>query len=210
MSFNSVEEVLEDIKAGKMMIVVDDEGRENEGDLFIAAEKVTPECVNFMVTWARGLLCTPITEDRAKELDLPAMVKTNKEHMGTAFTVSIDHISCTTGISAFDRALTVNELTNINAGADVFTKPGHVFPLIAKSGGVFKRAGHTEAAVDICKLAGLYPAGMICEIMNADGTMARTPQLMDFARKHQLKIITVASLVEYRRTHENAQVICSG
>ncbi len=210
MNFNSVAEALEDIKTGGMIIIVDDEGRENEGDLFIAAEKVTPESVNFMATWARGLICAPITQDRAKELELPAMVQTNREHMGTAFTVSIDHISCTTGISAFDRALTVRELPNINAGADSFTKPGHVFPLIAKDGGIFTRAGHTEAAVDLCKLAGLYPAGMICEIMNADGTMARTPQLMDFSRKHELKIITVASLVEYRRIHENAQVICLG
>jgi 3,4-dihydroxy 2-butanone 4-phosphate synthase/GTP cyclohydrolase II len=202
MEFNSIREVLEDIKLGKMIIVVDDEDRENEGDLLMAAEKVTPESVNFMATYGKGMICAPITTERASELGLSMMVERNSEHMGTAFTVTVDHRNSTTGISAYERAHTVKELANPSAKAADFTKPGHIFPLIAKNGGVLKRAGHTEATIDFARMAGLFPAGMICEIMNDDGTMARVPQLLEFAKKHRLKIITVASLIQHRRENE--------
>lgn len=197
-NFSSIEEGIEDIRAGKMVIVVDDEDRENEGDLVMAAEKVTPEAINFMVTFGRGLVCMPLTAERVKELDLPLMVTENTEAMRTAFTVSIDAKEVTTGISAYERALTVKKAVDPGARAEDFNRPGHIFPLRARDGGVLKRAGHTEAAVDLARLAGLYPAGVICEIMNDDGTMARVPQLMRFAKEHGLKVITIADLIKYR------------
>ena len=199
--FNSIEEALEDIKAGKIIIVIDDEDRENEGDLLMAAEYANAESINFMATHGRGLICMPIEENKAKELNLHPMVKNNTDNHGTAFTVSIDHIDTTTGISAYERALTIKKVLESN-DSNEFRRPGHIFPLIAKSGGVLKRVGHTEAAVDLPKLAGLKPAGVICEIMSKDGTMARTPELIEFAKEHHLKIITIADLVAYRRTKE--------
>ena len=202
MKFNLIEEAIKDIRLGKLIVVVDDEDRENEGDLLMAAEKVTPESLNFMATYGRGLICVPLTQERCTELELPLMVERNNEHLGTAFTVTVDHKDSTTGISAFERALTIKELASSNAVKSDFIKPGHVFPLIAKEGGVLKRAGHTEAAVDLARMAGLIPAGVICEIMNDDGTMARTPQLLQFIKKHGLKIITVAELIQYRRKNE--------
>lgn len=200
--FNSIEEALEDIRNGKMVIVVDDEDRENEGDLVMAAEKVTPEAINFMAKYGRGLICVPMTVQRLKELDIPQMVNNNTEHQRTAFTVSVDAKAVTTGISAHERALTIKTLVDSNAKPEDIIKPGHIFPLQAKEGGVLMRAGHTEAAVDLARLAGLYPAGVICEIMNEDGTMARLPQLYEFAKKHGLKLITIADLITYRRKNE--------
>ncbi len=202
MNFSSIEAAIEDIRQGKMIVVVDDEDRENEGDLLMAAEKATPESINFMATYGKGMICVPMTLDRAQELELFPMVSHNEERLGTAFTITVDHNDSTTGISAFERAHTIIELTNKNARAEDFKKPGHVFPLTAREGGVLKRAGHTEAAVDLARMAGLYPAGVICEIMNDDGRMARVPQLMEFSQKHGLKIITVAGLIEYRRKNE--------
>lgn len=202
MKFDTIEAAIEDIKQGKMIVVIDDEDRENEGDLLMAAEKVTPESINFMATFGRGMICAPVTEARAKELNLELMVQENSEHMRTAFTVTIDHKSSTTGISAYERATTIKELSNPEAKPADFVRPGHVFPLVAMEGGVLKRSGHTEASVDLARMAGLYPAGVICEIMNEDGTMARAPQLMEFVRKHQLKIITIADLISYRRNTE--------
>ncbi|CEO14664.1 GTP cyclohydrolase II [[Clostridium] sordellii] len=200
--FNTIEEALEDIKEGKIVIVVDDEDRENEGDLLMAAECVTPEAINFMATYGRGLICMPIDEEKAKVLNLHPMVENNTDNHETAFTVSIDHINTTTGISAYERAFTIQKALEDSEPLD-FRRPGHIFPLIAKSGGVLKRVGHTEAAVDLSRFAGLKPAGVICEIMSKDGTMARTTELMEFAKKHNLKIITIADLVDYRRTREN-------
>ncbi|CEO29572.1 bifunctional 3,4-dihydroxy-2-butanone-4-phosphate synthase/GTP cyclohydrolase II [Paraclostridium sordellii] len=200
--FNTIEEALEDIKEGKIVIVVDDEDRENEGDLLMAAECVTPEAINFMATYGRGLICMPIDEEKAKALNLHPMVENNTDNHETAFTVSIDHIDTTTGISAYERAFTIQKVLKDSEPLD-FRRPGHIFPLIAKSGGVLKRVGHTEAAVDLSRLAGLEPAGVICEIMSKDGTMARTTELMEFVKKHNLKIITIADLVDYRRTREN-------
>lgn len=200
--FNTIEEALEDIKEEKIVIVVDDEDRENEGDLLMAAECVTPEAINFMATYGRGLICMPIDEETAKVLNLHPMVENNTDNHETAFTVSIDHINTTTGISAYERAFTIQKVLKDGEPLD-FRRPGHIFPLIAKSGGVLKRVGHTEAAVDLSRLAGLEPAGVICEIMSKDGTMARTTELMEFAKKHNLKIITIADLVDYRRTREN-------
>ncbi|AEE96709.1 bifunctional 3,4-dihydroxy-2-butanone-4-phosphate synthase/GTP cyclohydrolase II [Mahella australiensis] len=200
--FNSIEEALEDIRNGKMVIVVDDEDRENEGDLVMAAEKVTPEAINFMAKYGRGLICVPMTAQRLKELDIPQMVNNNTEHQRTAFTVSVDAKAVTTGISAHERALTIKTLVDPDAKPEDIIKPGHIFPLQAKEGGVLMRAGHTEAAVDLARLAGLYPAGVICEIMNEDGTMARLPQLYEFAKKHGLKLITIAALITYRRKNE--------
>ncbi|HHV72264.1 MAG TPA: bifunctional 3,4-dihydroxy-2-butanone-4-phosphate synthase/GTP cyclohydrolase II [Clostridia bacterium] len=198
-TFNTIEEALEDIKQGKMIIVVDDEDRENEGDLVMAAEKVTPEAINFMITHGRGLVCLPMTGERLEELGLPQMVEENSESMRTAFTVSIDSkYRATTGISAYDRCETIRVAIDPKTVPDDLNRPGHVFPLRAREGGVLKRAGHTEAAVDLARLAGLYPAGVICEIINPDGTMARVPELMEFARTHGLKIITIADLIKYR------------
>jgi 3,4-dihydroxy 2-butanone 4-phosphate synthase/GTP cyclohydrolase II len=185
-----------------MVIVVDDEDRENEGDLIIAAEKATPEAINFMATNAKGLICMPMTGERLDELEIQQMVEQNTESLGTAFTVSVDAGTATTGISAFERALTVRTIIDPAVKPADLRRPGHIFPLRAKNGGVLRRAGHTEAAVDLARLAGLYPAGVICEIMNDDGTMARVPQLLEFSKKQGLKIITVADLIEYRRCTE--------
>lgn len=200
--FNTIEEAIEDIKAGKMIVVVDDEDRENEGDLLMAAEKATPEAINFMAKYGRGLICMPTTKERLDELEIYPMVSNNTDPKETAFTVSVDAVTTTTGISAGERAETILKLVDKDSTKKTFTRPGHIFPLIAKDGGVLKRAGHTEASVDLAKLAGLYPAGVICEIMNDDGTMARVPQLMDFVKEHNLKIISIADLIEYRRNKE--------
>ena len=202
MLFNTIEEALLDIQDGKMLVVVDDEDRENEGDLLMAAEKVTPQAINFMATYGRGMICAPLSFDYATRLDLPMMVQRNNESMQTAFTVSVDHSTSTTGISAFERAKTILELSNPNSKPTDFNRPGHIFPLIANDGGVLKRAGHTEAAVDLAKLAGLKPAGVICEIISDDGTMAKGEQLIEYAKKHNLKIITVADIIKYRRKNE--------
>ena len=201
--FNTIEEAIEDIKNGKIVIVVDDEDRENEGDFIIAAEKVTPEAVNFMAKYGRGLICVAITELRARELELEPMVDFNTSKHNTAFLVSVDYIrGTTTGISAFDRAKTIQAIVDPNSKPGDFAKPGHVFPLQAVEGGVLRRAGHTEAAVDLARLAGLYPAGVLCEIMNDDGTMARVPELFKIAKKFGLKIITIKDLISYRLKRE--------
>ncbi|MDP4145996.1 MAG: bifunctional 3,4-dihydroxy-2-butanone-4-phosphate synthase/GTP cyclohydrolase II [Bacillota bacterium] len=197
--FNKVEEAIEDIRQGKMIVVVDDEDRENEGDLIIAAEKATPEAINFMAKYARGLICVPMEKSRLAELQIGQMVQKNSDYFGTAFTVSVDAVGTTTGISPFERAFTVSRLIDKAAKPEDFLRPGHMFPLEAKEGGVLVRTGHTEAAVDLAKLAGLFPAGVICEITNDDGTMARVPQLMEFVKEHGLKMITVQDLVEYRK-----------
>jgi 3,4-dihydroxy 2-butanone 4-phosphate synthase/GTP cyclohydrolase II len=201
--FSTIEEAVNDIKDGKMIIAVDDPSRENEGDLIMAAEKTTPEAVNFMVTHAKGLVCMPMEGKILDALGIHAMVEKNTDHHETAFTVSVDHCDTTTGISAFERAKTIQSLIDGGAAAEDFKRPGHIFPLRAREGGVLKRTGHTEAAVDLAKLAGLKPAGVICEILNEDGTMARTPQLMEFAAKHGIKIITVSDLVAYRSSRES-------
>ena len=199
MSFASIADAAADIREGRMVIIVDDEDRENEGDLVCAAEKVTPEVINFMARHARGLICLPLTEDRCDELHLLPQVADNTSALGTAFTVSIEaRRGVTTGISAADRATTILTAVDSRTKPQDLARPGHVFPLRAKKGGVLVRPGQTEAAVDIARIAGLYPAGVICEIMNEDGTMARLPQLKDFAATHGLKIITVADLVRYR------------
>ena len=200
--FSTIEEAIADIAAGKMVIVVDDEDRENEGDVLMAAEKVTPEAINFMVTHARGLVCMPIIGSRLDELGIGAMVSYNTETQGTAFTVSIDAKDVTTGISAFERAQTIKAVLDPKTTPEDIRRPGHVFPLRYREGGVLRRAGHTEACVDLARLAGLYPAGVICEIMNDDGTMARVPELAAFARRHGLKMITIADLIKYRKMHE--------
>ncbi len=203
MGFNTIKEAIEDINQGKMIIVVDDEDRENEGDLLMAAEKVTPEAVNFMATYGRGLICAPMTQERCDELDLHAMVTSNTDARETAFTVSVDvKEKTTTGISAHERAATIKALIDLGTKPDDLARPGHIFPLRAKEGGVLRRAGHTEAAVDLARMAGLYPAGVICEIMKDDGSMARVPELKEFAKKHGLKIITIADLINYRRRTE--------
>jgi 3,4-dihydroxy 2-butanone 4-phosphate synthase / GTP cyclohydrolase II len=201
--FNTIEDALEDIKNGKMVIVIDDEDRENEGDIIMAAELITPEDVNFITKEARGMLCAPITQDRARELNLDYMVDENTALHETPFTVTVDYkFGTTTGISAFDRAKTIRALVDEKSKAEYFARPGHIFPLIGKKGAVLKRAGHTEAAIDLARLAGLKPAGVLCEIMHEDGSMARVPELMEFARKHKMKIITIADLIEYRRKRE--------
>ena len=200
--FNTVEEALEDIRKGKIIVVVDDEGRENEGDLVIAAEKVTPAIINFMAKHGGGLICLPIVRDRLEELNIERMVVKNTDPNRTAFTVSVDAIECSTGISAHERSLTIKRIIDNQTRARDFTRPGHIFPIEYREGGVLIRAGHTEASVDLAKLAGLYPAGVICEIMNEDGTMARVPQLMEYVSKHNLKIITIVSLIDYRRKSE--------
>lgn len=200
--FNSIEEAIKDIKEGKIVIVIDDEDRENEGDLLMAAEAVTGEAINFMAKFGRGLICMPMEAERLKKLNIQPMVENNTDNHQTAFTVSIDHADTTTGISAFERALTIKKTLEASATEKDFRRPGHIFPLIAREGGVLKRKGHTEAAVDLPRLAGLAPAGVICEIMNDDGTMARTKELMEFAKIHDLKIITIEALIEYRRHTE--------
>ncbi|NBG88009.1 bifunctional 3,4-dihydroxy-2-butanone-4-phosphate synthase/GTP cyclohydrolase II [Isachenkonia alkalipeptolytica] len=200
--FNTVEEAIEDIKNGKMVVVVDDENRENEGDLLMAAEKATTEQVNFMATYGRGLICVPMEKQRLRELDILPMVTNSTDPNETAFTVSVDEKNTTTGISASERAMTIQRLVDPEAKPLDFNKPGHIFPLGAKEGGVLKRAGHTEAAVDLARLAGLKPAGVICEIMNEDGTMARVPELTEYVKKHDLKLITIADLIAYRSKSE--------
>ena len=200
---NTIEEALEDIKAGKMVIVVDDENRENEGDLIMAADFCRAEDVNFMITKARGLVCVPISCQQARRLDLTPMVERNTDAHGTAFTVSVDHLQgTTTGISAAERAITAHALGQPDALPGDFRRPGHVFPLIARPGGVLQRAGHTETAVDLTRLAGLNPAGVICEVINEDGTMARLPQLVEFAKREGLKITSVEKLIRYRVMRE--------
>jgi len=205
MSLNTIEEALIDIAAGKVVIVVDDEDRENEGDFVAAAECVSPEMINFMATEGRGLICTPILPSRAAELELPPMVTDNTDPNKTAFTVSIDRLGegCTTGISAYDRYMTVKSLVDPDIRPSDLARPGHIFPLIAKEGGVLRRVGHTEAAVDLARLAGLAPAGVIVEIMYEDGTMARLPQLIEIAKKHDLKIVSIEDLVAYRMAKES-------
>ncbi|HPT20242.1 MAG TPA: bifunctional 3,4-dihydroxy-2-butanone-4-phosphate synthase/GTP cyclohydrolase II [Methanothrix sp.] len=207
MPFCTVEEAISDIRAGRFIIILDDENRENEGDLMMAAEMVTPEAINFMARFGRGLICMPMTAQRLRELDIPLMTSQNTESMGTAFTVSVDaRINTTTGISAFDRATTVHALIDpVTRRSDIVT-PGHLFPLQAKEGGVLRRTGHTEACVDLARLAGLQPAGVIVEIMNDDGTMARLPQLERFAQEHGLKMLTIESLIRYRMQYE--KLVC--
>lgn len=202
MKFNTIEQVINDIKKGKMIVMVDDEDRENEGDLIMAAEKVTPEAVNFMTMYGRGLICLPIVGKRLDELELPAMVTHNTDLHSTAFTVSVDAKECTTGISAHERAMTIKKMIDPETRPADLRRPGHIFPLRYKEGGVLRRAGHTEASVDLTRLAGLYPAAVICEIMKEDGTMARVPELMEFVKKHGLKIATIADLIQYRRRTE--------
>ena len=200
--FNTVEEAINDIKDGKIIVVIDSPDRENEGDLLMAAEKVTGEAINFMAKYGRGLICMPVEEERLNELKIGPMVENNTDNHETAFTVAIDHADTTTGISAFERALTIQKVLDANSKPEDFRRPGHVFPLVAKKGGVLERNGHTEAAVDLPKLAGLKPSGVICEIMKDDGTMARTLDLMEFAKIHNLKIITIEDLIKYRKENE--------
>ncbi|MGI6712551.1 MAG: bifunctional 3,4-dihydroxy-2-butanone-4-phosphate synthase/GTP cyclohydrolase II [Bacillota bacterium] len=202
MKFNTIEEGINDIREGKMIIVVDDEDRENEGDLIMAAEKVTPDAINFMATYGRGLICVPMIGKRLDELKINPMVERNSESLETAFTISVDGPESTTGISAYERSATVKALIDPNLKPEDLKKPGHIFPLRAKDGGVLKRTGHTEASVDLARLAGLYPAGVCCEIMNEDGTMSRVPELMKFSKKHKLTIITIADLIHFRRRTE--------
>ncbi len=201
---NTIEEAIADLKAGKIIIVVDDEDRENEGDFVCAAEVVTPEIINFMATYGRGLICTPIEEERADALGLTLMVAANTELHETAFTISIDLIGqgCSTGISAYDRATGIRAMLNPDIRPSDFARPGHIFPLRAKRGGVLRRTGHTEASVDLARLAGFQPAGVVVEIMNEDGTMARLPELMELSKKHGIKIISIDDLVAYRMTTE--------
>ncbi|WP_152446537.1 bifunctional 3,4-dihydroxy-2-butanone-4-phosphate synthase/GTP cyclohydrolase II [Bacillus sp. THAF10] len=196
--FNTIEEALSELRQGNVIIVCDDEDRENEGDFVALAEKATPEVVNFMATHGRGLICVPVQEETADRLELVPMVNHNTDSHGTAFTVSIDHISTTTGISAFERSKTILELLSSTAKAGDFKRPGHIFPLVAKKGGVLRRAGHTEAAVDLAQMSGSFPAGVICEIMNEDGSMARVPELCKIAEKFDLKMITIKDLIQYR------------
>jgi 3,4-dihydroxy 2-butanone 4-phosphate synthase/GTP cyclohydrolase II len=204
MKFNTIEEAIEEIRKGKMVILVDDEDRENEGDLTMAAEAVTPQAINFMAKHGRGLICLSLTPERVEHLQLPMMTTDNTSSFGTAFTISIEaKKGVTTGISAADRAMTIKTAINPKSGPEDLARPGHVFPLRARTGGVLQRAGQTEGSVDLARLAGLYPAGVICEIMNDDGTMSRVPQLMEFAKKFELKIITVKDLIAYRVTKES-------
>ncbi len=202
---NTIEEAIEDIRQGKIIIVVDDEDRENEGDFLAAAEKVTPEMINFMATHGRGLICAPLTESRCKELGLRPMVSNNTDHMETAFTVSVDlkGNGVTTGISASDRAKTILSLVDSNTKPFDLARPGHIFPLVAKQGGVLRRTGHTEAAIDFARLAGFKSAGVIVEIMNEDGTMARLPELVKVAKKFDLKLVSIEDLVAYRMQHDS-------
>lgn len=202
--FDSIQDAIEEIKKGKMVIVADDEDRENEGDFIMAAEKVTAEDINFMAKYGRGLICVPVTGNRLDELHLNNMVSDNTAKMGTPFTVSIDgKYNTTTGSSAADRAETIKLIVKPDAVPDDFARPGHVFPLRAMGGGVLRRAGHTEATVDLARLAGLFPAGILCEIMDEDGTMARVPRLMELAEEYDMRIITIADLIQYRYEREN-------
>ena len=201
---NSIEEALDDFREGKFVIVVDDEDRENEGDFIIAAEKITPEAVNFMLKNGRGVLCAPITLSRCKELELAPQVSSNTSLLGTPFTVTIDKVEgCSTGVSTADRAATIKALANPTSKPETFARPGHINPLYAQDNGVLRRAGHTEASIDLARLAGLYPAAALIEIMNEDGTMARMPQLVEIAKEHDLKIISIKDLIEYRLKQES-------
>ena len=203
LEFDTIDDVLRDLAQGEIVIVTDDEDRENEGDLVMAAEKATPEAVNFMAMHGRGLICVPVSNDRAEQLGLQRMVAQNREMYRTDFTVSVDAArGITTGISAHDRAATIQTIANPNSTPDDLVQPGHIFPLRAKDGGVLRRAGHTEAAVDLARMAGLQPAGVLCEILHDDGTMARLPELMEFRKKHGLRICTIQSLIAYRRLRE--------
>jgi 3,4-dihydroxy 2-butanone 4-phosphate synthase/GTP cyclohydrolase II len=203
LQFDPIEDIIKDIRAGRMVVVTDDEDRENEGDLVMAAEKITPAAVNFMATHGRGLICAPITDERAEQLGLQRMVLENRESYRTDFTVSVDATTgVTTGISAHDRARTIQVLVDPKAKPTDLVQPGHVFPLRAKAGGVLRRAGHTEASVDLARLAGLQPAGVLCEILNADGTMARLPELLKFRKKHRLKLCSIRDLIAFRRSSE--------
>lgn len=199
--FNTIEEALEDLKQGKWIVVVDDEDRENEGDIIVAAEFATTEAVNFMASYAKGLICMPMTEELASKLQFHPMVKKNTDNHETAFTVSVDHVDTTTGISAYERGITARKVVEDDTKPEDFRRPGHMFPLIAKPMGVLERNGHTEATVDLMKLAGLKPCGLCCEIMRDDGYMARLPYLIEFAQKHNLKLITVADLIAYIKNH---------
>ena len=201
-TFNTIPEALSAIQDGELIVVVDEPDRENEGDLIMAAEKVTAETINFMAKYGRGLICLPTCSERLAELELYPMVASNTAQMQTAFTVTIDAKEVTTGISAQERAYTIRKFVDPNATPSDFVRPGHIFPLEAKPGGVLRRAGHTEATVDLARMAGLYPAGVLCEILNEDGTMARVPELLEFAAQHQLKIITISDLIAYRRQTE--------
>ncbi|WP_028784185.1 bifunctional 3,4-dihydroxy-2-butanone-4-phosphate synthase/GTP cyclohydrolase II [Thalassobacillus devorans] len=201
--FDSIEQALEDLKQGKVVIVCDDEDRENEGDLIGLAEYATPEMINFMITYGKGLVCAPVSQPIAEKLDLFPMVERNTDSLATAFTVSIDHKNTTTGISAAERADTIKQLLNPASKPEDFNKPGHIFPLLAKEGGVMRRAGHTEAAVDLAKLSGSDPAGVICEIIKEDGTMARVPDLRKMADEFDLTMITIEDLIKYRNRYEN-------
>ena len=204
LKLNSIEEAVNDFKEGKFVIVVDDEDRENEGDLIIAAEKIDAEKVNFMLKHARGVLCAPITISRCEELDLPHQVSDNTSMLGTPFTVTIDKLEgCTTGVSAHDRAETIKALADPASTSKTFGRPGHINPLYAQDNGVLRRSGHTEAAIDLCKMAGLYPAGALMEIMNEDGSMARLPQLLKFAKEWDLKVISIKDMIEYRLKKES-------
>lgn len=200
--FDTIEDALADLRAGKAIIVVDDEDRENEGDLIVLADKATPEAINFMISEGRGLVCVPITQQRADELDLPPMVTHNTDYHRTAFTVSVDHVTTTTGISAFERSQTIRALIDGATKPSDFRRPGHIFPLIAKDGGVLRRAGHTEAGIDLARLCQSAEAAVICEIIKEDGTMARLPDLIEFKQRHQLKLISIAALIRHRNAKE--------
>src|SRR5690349_17029793 len=201
--FATVEEAVEEIRQGRMIVLVDDEDRENEGDLTMAAEKISPEAINFMAKYGRGLICLPLTEDRCDELNLPLMSPINTSTHGTAFTEAIDaRVGVTTGISASDRAITILTAIDPKTRPQDLARPGHIFPLRARNGGVLVRAGQTEASVDLARIAGLYPAGVICEIMGDDGTMARVPQLIEFCKEHGIRLLTVADLIRYRMQYE--------
>jgi 3,4-dihydroxy 2-butanone 4-phosphate synthase/GTP cyclohydrolase II len=203
LQFDTIDDVVNDIRAGRIVIVTDDADRENEGDLVMAAEKVTPDAINFMTKHGRGLICVPISNERAEQLGLQRMVAQNREMYRTDFTVSVDAAKAvTTGISAHDRAKTIQTIADPKSSPDDLVQPGHVFPLRAKDGGVLRRTGHTEAAVDLARMAGLQPAGVLCEILHDDGTMARLPELMEFRKKHGLRICTIQSLIAHRRVRE--------
>ena len=207
---HTIEEAIEDLKQGKMIVVVDDEERENEGDLLALGEFITPETINFMATYGRGLICTPISQQLAQKLALKPMVSVNTDNHQTAFTVSIDHVDTTTGISAFERAMTIQKMLEPQAKAADFRRPGHVFPLIAKENGVLERRGHTEATIDLAKLCNSIPAGVICEIMGDDGEMLRFNDLVKYAAQHHLKMISIEALATYRRqqkVEENTMTI---
>jgi len=203
MPLSTVEQAIEEIRQGRFVIIVDDEGRENEGDIIMAAEKVTPDAINFMARYGRGLICMPVLGERLDELQIPMMSSRNTERHKTAFAVAVDYRhGTTTGISAHDRAATVRAIVDPGSGPEDFSQPGHLFPLRYQEGGVLVRAGHTEAVVDLARLAGFYPAGVLCEVMNEDGSMARLPQLEEFARNHGLRIVSIAQIIAYRRQHE--------